>query len=159
MPPFDGPRATLCVTRKPSKTRREPSSIRAGTPTSTHFFTPDRTLIRFGSKEKTSPTSRSWARASSGGFSRRCDGDWVALIVRLRRRSRAPSIRRHRVESPDVESDRPSFDLVGDRCRLEADRVRARRQPPTAWAPPREPEGVLPGQQVSDARDRPEQPV
>ena len=38
MPPFDGPRATLCVTRKPVKTSTEPSSIRTGTETSTAFL-------------------------------------------------------------------------------------------------------------------------
>src|SRR5437762_3965907 len=116
MPPFEGPRATLCVTRYPSKTRIAPPSICTGTATSTHFFTPERTLIRLGSIAKTSPTRRSWDRARSNGSSRRCDADSVALIVPLfRPRSRAPSIRPSRPhETSSSHHPEPDRLLVGD---------------------------------------------
>ena len=44
IPPLEGPRATLCVQRNPSKTRTEPSSIRVGTETETHFLHSRRTF-------------------------------------------------------------------------------------------------------------------
>ncbi len=45
MPPFEGPRATLWVTRKPVKIRTEPSSIVVGIETSTAFLHSERTSI------------------------------------------------------------------------------------------------------------------
>src|SRR5687768_16254984 len=82
MPPLEGPRAMLCVTRYPSKTVTEPSSIVTGIETSTDFLHRSRTLIRFGSIAKVFPTRRSCSRAISYGFSRR----WVgtsAVVIRL----------------------------------------------------------------------------
>src|SRR3954454_13691364 len=73
MPPFDGPRATLCVTRYPWKTLVEPSSMPTGTETSTDFLHPLRTLTRFWSMSNIDATRRSCARAISNGFSRRCE--------------------------------------------------------------------------------------
>src|SRR3990170_3801269 len=73
MPPLDGPRAMLWVTRKPWKTPVDPSSIETGIETSIAFLHPERTRIRFGSSAKISPTRRSWVFASSNGFSLRWD--------------------------------------------------------------------------------------
>src|SRR3990170_607848 len=73
MPPLDGPRAMLWVTRKPWNTPVDPSSIDTGIETSTDFLHPESTRIRFGSSAKISPTRRSCALASSNGFSRRWD--------------------------------------------------------------------------------------
>src|ERR1700675_2406554 len=73
MPPFDGPRAMLCVTRKPWNTPVDPSSMDTGIETSTAFLHWERTRIRFGSSAKISPTRRSCVFASSNGFSRRWD--------------------------------------------------------------------------------------
>src|SRR5581483_7245841 len=95
MPPFDGPRAMLCVTRYPWKTCVLPSSIPTGTETSTAFLHSPSTATRFGSMSNASATRRSWLRAISNGFSRR----WVApastaVTVRsLSERSEAPRIR------------------------------------------------------------------
>ena len=65
IPPFAGPRVTLCTTRYPSNTLVLPSSIDTGTETSTDFLHSERTLIRFGSTPNVSPTRRSCARASA----------------------------------------------------------------------------------------------
>src|SRR5437763_9858289 len=73
MPPFDGPRATLCVTRWPWNTRVVPSSIATGMDTDTAFLHSWSTLTRFGSIAKTFATRRSCSRAISNGFSRRCE--------------------------------------------------------------------------------------
>src|SRR6266568_7533003 len=73
MPPFDGPRAMLWVTRYPWKTRVEPSSIATGMETASAFLHSWRTLMRFGSIAKVLPTLCSWAFAISYGFSRRCE--------------------------------------------------------------------------------------
>src|SRR6266545_935066 len=73
MPPFDGPRATLCVTRCPWKTCVVPSSIATGTDTDTAFLHSWRTFTRFGSRAKTWATRRNCSRAISNGFSRRCE--------------------------------------------------------------------------------------
>src|SRR3954471_16800011 len=82
MPPFDGPRAMLCVTRKPSKTFVEPSSIDTGTETETAFLHSWRTLTRFGSIAKVFATFRSCCFAISYGFSRRWD-EGASTVVTL----------------------------------------------------------------------------
>src|SRR5437773_8531916 len=63
----------LCVTRKPSKARVEPSSMPTGTDTTSDFLHSERTFTRFESISKTSATRRSCSRAMSYGFSRRCE--------------------------------------------------------------------------------------
>src|SRR6266550_2849502 len=73
MPPFDGPRATLCVTRYPCNTWVLPSSIETGTETASAFLHSWRTLTRFGSIPKVSATLLSCDLAISKGFSRRCE--------------------------------------------------------------------------------------
>src|SRR5581483_2068704 len=131
MPPLDGPRAMLCVTRYPPKTRMEPSSICTGTDTSTHFFTPDSTEIRLGSMPNVSPTRRSCARASSSGFSFRCETDSVELIVRpARSRARVYTGR----PSADPERHRSLLLDAGDRGGDETSRVRAGGELPPARA-------------------------
>src|SRR2546423_5618001 len=74
MPPFDGPRATLCVTRQPVNTRTEPSSIVVGIVTSTAFLHSPSTPTRSSSMPKVSATFRSCSCASRNGFSLR----WLA---------------------------------------------------------------------------------
>src|SRR5215216_224726 len=73
MPPFDGPRATLCVTRKPVNARTEPSSIDVGIETSMAFLHSWRTLTSRSSMPNASATCRSWCCAMRKGFSFRCD--------------------------------------------------------------------------------------
>src|SRR5882724_2106197 len=73
MPPFEGPRATLCVTRYPWNTRVVPSSIDTGTETESAFLHSCRTLTRFGSIANVSATFLSCDLAISNGFSRRCE--------------------------------------------------------------------------------------
>ena len=65
MPPFDGPRAMLWVTRYPSKTSMWPSSIVTGMETVTAFLHFERTLTRLSSMLKALATLRSWSCAIS----------------------------------------------------------------------------------------------
>src|SRR5512146_872807 len=74
MPPFDGPRAMLWVTRYPSKAWIVPSSIVTGMETTTAFLHSWRTFTRRWSISKISATRRNCSRAISNGFSRR----WVS---------------------------------------------------------------------------------
>src|SRR5919202_250097 len=73
MPPFDGPRAMLCVTRYPSNAWIVPSSIVTGAETTTAFLHSWKPLTRFESIANKSATRRSCSFARSYGFSRRCD--------------------------------------------------------------------------------------
>src|SRR6266496_6668965 len=73
MPPFDGPRATLCVTRYSWKTWVLPASTETGTETASAFLHSWRTLTRFGSIANVSATFFSCDLAISKGFSRRCE--------------------------------------------------------------------------------------
>src|SRR5713101_83014 len=73
MPPFEGPRATLCVTRYPWKTCVLPSSIETGTETASAFLHSWRTLTRLGSIANVAATFLSCDLAISKGFSRRCE--------------------------------------------------------------------------------------
>src|SRR3954452_22988608 len=84
MPPFDGPRATLCVTRYPLKTRVPPWSIDTGTDTSTAFLHSPRTSTRLGSTSKVAATRRSCSRAISNGFSRRCEAGCATAVTESR---------------------------------------------------------------------------
>src|SRR6266516_5675279 len=81
MPPFDGPRATLCVTRYPWKTCVDPSSIATGTETDTAFLHSWRTFTRFGSIAKAFATRCSCSRAISNGFSRRCETGASTIVT------------------------------------------------------------------------------
>src|SRR5262245_30486619 len=80
MPPLDGPRATLCVQRKPSNTRTDPSSIRVGTETETHFLHSRRTFSMLSSILIRPAVWRSWLLAISHGFSFRCE-DGASTVV------------------------------------------------------------------------------
>src|ERR687897_37998 len=73
MPPLEGPRATLCVTRKPSKTRTEPSSMRVGMETMSAFLHSIKTFNMFSLMSTRSATRRSCPRAISHGSSLRCE--------------------------------------------------------------------------------------
>src|SRR5918911_2226741 len=111
MPPFDGPRATLCVTRYPSKTCTEPSSIPTGIETTTAFLHSDRTLTRFESISKTSATRRSCSRAMSYGFSRRCEtGASIVTCRSLSSRKRLFAREKRAEYTPlsDSERNRPA---------------------------------------------------
>src|ERR671935_112283 len=81
MPPFDGPRATLCVTRYPSKTCVVPSSIATGMETATAFLHCCRTLTRFGSIANVCATRRSCDFAISYGFSRRWEAGASTVVT------------------------------------------------------------------------------
>src|SRR5690348_6515044 len=69
MPPFDGPRATLCVTRQPVKTFTDPSSLSIGIETSTAFLHSPRIATRSWSTPNTSATFRSCCCAIRNGLS------------------------------------------------------------------------------------------
>src|SRR3954470_7795823 len=115
MPPLDGPRAMLCVTRYPSKTLMSPSSIVTGTETTTAFLHSWRTLTRLGSTANNSATRRSCSFAMSYGFSRRCDSGTSSVVTSgasLFDRegefslSRPAAVRRHRGEGQRVVARR-----------------------------------------------------
>ena len=116
MPPFDGPRATLCVTRQPVKTCTEPSSIVVGIETSTAFLHSPRIATRSSSIPNTSATFRSCCWAIRNGFSVR----WSHA------RRRAYAVRR-----PTLSGRRSCARLGGAGQRRpgdEADLVAARRE-------------------------------
>src|SRR5689334_10588033 len=69
MPPFEGPRAMLCVTRQPVKTFTDPSSISTGIETSTAFLHSPRIVTRSCSTPNTSATFRSCCCAIRNGLS------------------------------------------------------------------------------------------
>src|SRR5919206_4355186 len=70
----------LCVTRYPSKTHVDPSSIVTGTETTTAFLHSWRTLTRFESIANSAASRRSCSFARSYGFSRRCDAG-ASIVV------------------------------------------------------------------------------
>src|SRR6516165_6639275 len=69
MPPSEGPRATLWVTRQPMKQRTEPSSILVGIKTSTDFLHSPRIPTMSSSRPKTPATFRSCCCAIRNGLS------------------------------------------------------------------------------------------
>src|SRR5919199_2112651 len=163
MPPLEGPRATLCVTRKPSKTWVPPSSIRTGIETATDFLHSWRTLTRLASMSKTSATRRSCSRAIWNGFSRRCDsgastdvtgrsfaGCWKkALFARRKRAEYTPS--------SDPERDRAGGRGAGlGRLRDHAELVQAACQARAGGAAAGEPELEAAGQHVAEASEQAE---
>src|SRR5262245_1985522 len=81
MPPLDGPRAMLCVTRYPSNAWIVPSSIVTGIETTTAFLHSWRTFTRRWSMLKMSATRRSCSRAISNGFSRRWDSGASSVVT------------------------------------------------------------------------------
>src|SRR2546423_5884606 len=84
MPGYDGPRATLWVTRWPMNETTLPSSIRVGIDTSSAFLHSCRTFTSCGSTSNAAATLRSCSRTFSNGFSLRCDsGAPTAVTGRL----------------------------------------------------------------------------
>src|SRR5262245_57007656 len=81
MPPLDGPRAMLCVTRYPSNAWIVPSSIVTGIETTTAFLHSCRTFTRRWSMSKMSATRRSCSRAIWNGFSRRWDSGASSVVT------------------------------------------------------------------------------
>src|SRR5215204_1080891 len=153
MPPFEGPRAMLWVTRWPRKTPTAPLSIVTGIETSTDFLHFSRTRIRFGSIPNVCPTRRSVWRASASGFSRRCVGASAVDIAVSFSRGRAgvyPS------PSANPEADRLR---LGRPLRRQCDHTKPVRplcERPAARAAAGQPEGVAPGQHVAESSDEPE---
>src|SRR5262249_9854703 len=147
IPPFDGPRATLCVTRWPSKTCVVPSSIATGIETDTAFLHSWRTLTRFGSIAKTFATRRSCSRAISNGFSRRCETGastvvtstpfsaqigtfWLGARSLLDRERHRPDGRRPRLGAVGEETELVGAareDLAGGVASGDAERVPSRQ--------------------------------
>src|ERR687883_1351772 len=154
MPPLEGPRATLCVTRKPSKTWVPPSSIRTGIETATDFLHSWRTLTRLASMSKTSATRRSCSRAIANGFSRRCDSGAstdVTGAAPLPDAENARFARRKRAEytpSPDPEHDRADRARAGlGRLRDHAELVEPAREARAGGAAAGEPEMETAGEE------------
>src|SRR5579864_3858474 len=144
MPPLEGPRATLWVTRKPVKTRTEPSSIVVGIETSTVFLHSLSTPTRSSAIPNRSATLRSWLWAIRNGLSGvgfASDNGAVAsrdLLYPegdLRPRERVPE---HR---------------PGDEAQL----VVAGGEHGAARAAPGERERVVAGEEIDDAREHAEE--
>src|SRR3954452_9436864 len=141
MPPFDGPRATLCVTRYPLKTRVPPWSIDTGTDTSTAFLHSPRTSTRLGSTSKDAATRRSCSRAISNGFSRRCEAGCATAVTESRVYG----------YSSQGEANRLSARFPAlHRVRDDADDVVAGSEPLPVRVPARESERVAAGQHVAE---------
>src|SRR5262245_41188591 len=151
MPPLDGPRAMLCVTRKPSKVVIEPSSIRVGTDTDTAFLALDRTLMRFGSMPNVSPTSFSCCCASAKGFSRRWEAG-ASTVGTAAPCSFAMGVRLFHCEADGA----PCGLAAGGGPREEPELVAACAQTRAVGPSAREPECVLPRQHVAQSGEQPE---
>src|SRR3954469_23985630 len=146
MPPFDGPRAMLWVTRLPSKARMVPSSIVTGIETTTAFLHSCRTFTRRWSISKMSATRRSCSRAISNGFSRRWDSGASTVVTNAEYRALF-----------DRERDRPARQRAGARRRRdEADAVATRGEPLAVRVAAGERDRDPAGQQVAQAREQPE---
>src|SRR4051812_34946392 len=157
MPPFDGPRATLCVTRCPWKTRVVPSSIETGMETDTAFLQSWRTLTRFGSIAKASATRRSCSRAISNGFSRRCETGASTVVTSTPFSAQIGTFRLGARSLLDRESDRP--DCRGPRIRAvpeQAQLVVAAREHGPGRVTPGDAERVAAGQHVAQSREAPD---
>src|SRR5581483_12449310 len=148
MPPFDGPRAMLCVTRYPVNARTEPSSIEVGIETSTAFLHCDSTATRRSSIPNVRATFSSCSCAIRNGFSRRCDSVTAAaitlnrtLLLEPERDLRALRRCRERQRRPRRESQ------------LVAAGRKANARRPAAG----DPEAVRAGQQIAQARHEPEE--
>ncbi len=110
MPPFDGPRAMLCVTRYPVNDRTSPSSSDVGIDTSTAFLHSCRTLTRRWSIPNVSATLSSCCCASANGFSRRCVSRRAAIGANLL--DREPDLRPARLRVPRQGRPRRKTQLV-----------------------------------------------
>src|SRR3954447_1787271 len=147
MPPFDGPRATLCVTRYPLKTRVLPWSIDTGTDTSTAFLHSPRTSTRLGSTLKVAATRRSCSRAISNGFSRRCEAGCATAVTESRV---------YGYSSQSEPNGLPARFPALDRVRDDPDDVVAGSKPLPVRVAPGEPERVAAGEHVAQQRERPD---
>src|ERR671936_3038070 len=81
MPPLDGPRAMLCVTRYPSNTCVVPSSICTGIDTTSAFLHCWKTFTRLGLIANVCATRRSCDFAISYGFSRRWEAGASTVVT------------------------------------------------------------------------------
>src|SRR5437588_3398204 len=156
MPPFDGPRATLCVTRYPWKTRVVPSSMVTGIDTDTAFLHSWRTLTRFGSIAKTFATRRSCSRAISNGFSRRCETGASTVVTSTPFSAQIGTFRLG-LRSLLLDRERHGFDgrrsSVGA-VRKQAQLVSASRENCAGRVAPGDAERVAAGQHVAQAREQ-----
>src|SRR3954471_21919959 len=146
MPPLDGPRAMLCVTRYPSKASIEPSSIVTGIETTTAFLHSCRTFTRRWSISKMSATRRSCCRAIWKGFSRRWDSGASTVVTSAEYRGLS-----------NRERDRPAGERAGARRgRDEADAVAPRVEAVAVRVAPGEGDRAAAGQQVAQPREQAE---
>src|SRR5258705_10227009 len=145
MPPFDGPRATLCVTRKPWKTSVVPSSSATGTETSTAFLHVPSTRTRLSSMPKVAATRPSCAFAISNGFSRRCEIGACTVVTEWRVYGPSPEAE---PEAPPARV--PGLHRIGD----HPEHVVARGQQLAVRATAREAEGVAAREHVPEPRER-----
>src|SRR5919201_4946713 len=152
MPPLDGPRAMLCVTRKPSKAWIVPSSIVTGTETTTAFLHSWRTFTRRWSMSKISATRRSCSRAIWNGFSRRWDSGASTVVTRAP--PQVVSWAKTAAKLPDPEADRPAHHRPARRRDSgEADPVGPRGQQLAVGVAAGEPDRHLAGQHIAEARE------
>src|SRR4051794_35075681 len=152
MPPFDGPRATLWVTRKPWNASTRPSSIEVGIETSIAFLHSWRTFTRRSSIPKTCATLPSWSCAIRNGFSFRCVSR--SSSVAMRRSFPTGDEPRGSLVLFDLEPDEAPARLPGERRpRDEPQLVRARLELLSARVAAGDAEGVRAGEQVAQARE------
>src|SRR5919204_897675 len=153
MPPFDGPRATLCVTRCPLKTCVVPSSMATGIDTDTAFLHSWRTLTRFGSIAKTFATRRNCSRAISNGFSRRCETGASTVVTSTPFSAQIGTFWLG-LRSLLLDRERQGFcgrRPAGGAVREEAQLVRAARQNGAGGVAPGDAERVAAGKHVPQA--------
>src|SRR5919201_706404 len=153
MPPFDGPRATLCVTRWPWNTCVVPSSIATGTDTDTAFLHSWRTLTRFGSIANACATRRNCSRAISKGFSRRCETGASTVVTSAPFSAQIGTFWLG-LRSLLLDREGHGFDgrrPAGGAVREEAQLVRAARQNGAGGVAPGDAERVATGKHVAQA--------
>src|SRR5215510_8804891 len=154
MPPFDGPRAMLCVTRYPSNAWIVPSSIVTGIETTTAFLHSWRTLTRRWSMLKISATRRSCSRAISNGFSRRWDSGASIVVTEAPRLETCCKRAQYR-SLLDAKCDRPARGrALTRRQRDEPHLIAPRLQHVAAGASAGEADRDATGQQFTEAREQ-----
>src|SRR5215510_1383449 len=159
MPPLDGPRAMLCVTRYPSNAWIVPSSIVTGIETTTAFLHSCRTFTRRWSMSKMSATRRSCSRAIWNGFSRRWDSGASSVVTEAPRSETCCKRAEYR---PLLDAERERLARGRAVARGEGDQphlIAPGLQHIAAWAAPGEADRDPAGQEVAQAREQADPPL
>src|SRR5690348_4721783 len=147
MPPFVGPRASLCFTRYPVKAWTRPSSRITGTETSTARLHCSSTVRTPSGTSNSVATRRSCILATSSGFSRRWDACvTVAIALNLLDGEAHPRAAERRTRRQHRPRHEPQLIPTG-------------REPRRVRPAARDREPVPAGQEVTLAREHPEEPA